>query len=83
MATKIEISGGTIVKIILWILFFYGLYYFKSLVFLLFLSVIIASVVDRLVVFLKRFKIPRIITVISLYSIMTLASFPLSDTYLC
>lgn len=51
MATKIEISGGTIVKIILWILFFYGLYYFKSLVFLLFLSVIIASVVDRLVVF--------------------------------
>lgn len=69
MATKIEISGGTIVKIILWILFFYGLYYFKSLVFLLFLSVIIASVVDRLVVFLKRFKIPRIITVISFYLI--------------
>lgn len=67
MPTKIEISDRSIIKVILWILFFYGLYYFRSIVFILFLSVIIASVVDRVVVFFKRFKVSRVITVIIFY----------------
>ena len=67
MTTKVEISNRSIIKVILWILFFYGLYFFRSIVFVLFLSVIIASVVDRFVNFLKRFKIPRLISVAFFY----------------
>lgn len=67
MPTKIDISDKSIIKVILWILFFYGLYYFRSIVFVLFLSVIIASVVDRLVGFLRRFNIPRAVTVVVFY----------------
>ncbi|MFO0743853.1 MAG: AI-2E family transporter [Candidatus Paceibacterota bacterium] len=64
---KIDISNRSIIRVILWILFFYGLYYFRSIVFVLFLSVIIASVVDRVVNLLKRFKFPRILSVVIFY----------------
>jgi predicted PurR-regulated permease PerM len=66
-ANKIDISDKSIIKVILWILFFYGLYYFRSIVLVLFLSVIIASVVDRVVNLFKRFKVPRLVTVIVFY----------------
>ena len=66
-ANKIDISDKSIIKVILWILFFYGLYYFRSIVFVLFLSVIIASVVDRVVNLLKRFRFPRLLSVVIFY----------------
>lgn len=66
---EISLTDGSIIRVILWILFFYGLYYFRSIVFMLFLSVIIASVVDRIVVFLKRFNVPRAVTVMVFYLI--------------
>ncbi len=64
---EISLTDGSIIRVILWILFFYGLYYFRSIVFVLFLSVIIASIVDRMVSFLKRFNIPRTATVVTFY----------------
>lgn len=67
---KIEISDRTIVKTILWAVLFYSLFYFRSLVLVLFLSVLIASLVDRLVNLLKRVKIPRVVTVIVFYIVM-------------
>lgn len=66
---EISLTDGSIIRVILWILFFCGLYYFRSIVFMLFLSVIIASVVDRIVIFLRRFNIPRTITVVVFYLI--------------
>ena len=85
MPTKIEISDKSIIKVILWILFFYGLYYFRSIVFVLFLSVILASVVNRIVSFFKRFNIPRVVTVVifyllSLFSIFIIFYFFLPTT---
>lgn len=73
MASKIDISDRSIIKVILWILFFYGLYYFRSIVLVLFLSVIIASVVDRVVNFFKKFQVPRIVTVIIFYILSLLS----------
>lgn len=67
MTTKIDISDKSIIRVILWILFFYGLYYFRSIVFVLFLSVILASVVNRIVSFFKRFNVPRAVTVVAFY----------------
>ena len=68
-SNKIEISDNTIVRSILWIIFFFALFYFKSIVLVLFLSVVMASVVNRFASVLKKIKIPRYISIVSFYLI--------------
>lgn len=68
---KIEISDKTIIKTILWGVLFYSLFYFRSLILVLFLSVLVASLVDRLVNIFRRFKIPRVVTVIAFYILLS------------
>lgn len=64
---KIEISDKTIVRSIVWVLFFYALFYFKSLILVLFLSVVLASISNRFATLLKKIKVPRYLSVIFFY----------------
>ena len=64
---KIEISTSTIFKTAGIFLLFYFIYFFKSLVLVLFISFIISAVIDRFVNFFKRFKIPKMLTIIFCY----------------
>lgn len=66
---KIEITDKTILKTIFWVLLFVALFYFKSVVLVLFFSVLIASIVNRFAILLKRIRIPRTVSVILAYLI--------------
>lgn len=66
-SSELNISDKSIVKVVLWAIFFYGLYYFRELLLILFLSIIIASVVDRVVNTLKKYKVSRVATVSFIY----------------
>ncbi|MEN9338420.1 MAG: hypothetical protein RI945_145 [Candidatus Parcubacteria bacterium] len=67
---KIEISSRSIIKAILVILLFYGFYYFQSLIFILFISIILASVADRIAIFAKnKLRFPRALSISLLYLI--------------
>ena len=63
----ISISTGTIVKTIVIILLFGALFLLKDLVFVLLLSIVIASAVEPATLFLVRNKIPRLFSVILIY----------------
>jgi len=69
-SSEINLSSKSIIKIFLWAICFYGLYYFRELLLILFLSIIIASVVDRAVSLFAKLKIPRVATVSLIYIIL-------------
>jgi predicted PurR-regulated permease PerM len=80
---KVELSSRSIVKAILWVLIFYGLYYFKSLIFVLFISVIMASVADRIAVFTKKkIKLPRALSISILYLLFVGITFLVLYTFI-
>lgn len=66
-ARRIEITSRTILKIILGVLAMAGLFYFRSFVLIIFLSVILAAIVNRFAHILKKIKIPRIVSIILFY----------------
>lgn len=65
--SKIDITDKTILRVIFWVLFFVALFYFKSVVLVLFFSVLLASIVNRFASVLKKIKIPRVISIILFY----------------
>lgn len=64
---KIEITDKTILKTIFWILLFAGFFFFRSFILVIFLSVILAAIVNRFAHFLKKIKIPRLVSIIIFY----------------
>ncbi len=67
--TKVEISTGTIFRVIFILLALFFLYIIKDILVLLFFAVIIASAVDLPVRRLDKLKIPRVISVLFVYLI--------------
>ena len=65
--TRISISTGTIVKIILLLSVFAGLFYVRDLVIALLVAVVLASAVEMPVNFMKKWGIPRVVSVISIF----------------
>jgi predicted PurR-regulated permease PerM len=63
----ISITTGTIVKTILVLCFFFGLYYLRDLVLIILTSVVIASAIEPMTVWLMKFKLPRVPAVIVIY----------------
>lgn len=64
---KIEITDKTILRTIFWVLLFVALFYFRSIVLVLFFSVLLASIVNRFASVLKRIKIPRVVSIVLFY----------------
>jgi len=63
----INISAGTIFKAFLIAGLFWFLYFFRDLVLVLLMAVVIASAIEPLTKWFIRFKIPRVIAVIFIY----------------
>ncbi|MDO8593893.1 MAG: AI-2E family transporter [bacterium] len=71
--TKISISTGTLFRAMFVFLFFVLLFYLRSVLMVLLTAVVIASSIEPLTLWLKRFKIPRIIAVIGTYIVLAVA----------
>ncbi|OHA41890.1 MAG: hypothetical protein A3H73_02205 [Candidatus Taylorbacteria bacterium RIFCSPLOWO2_02_FULL_50_120] len=67
-----SISTGTIVRAALVVLCFALLYYLRDLLLVVLTAVVIASSIEPLTVFLKRFHIPRVISVLFTYALLSL-----------
>ncbi|MBI3633163.1 MAG: AI-2E family transporter [Candidatus Vogelbacteria bacterium] len=65
--TTIEITTGTIVKTILILLLFWVIYYLSNLVLIILTSVVIASAIEPMTVWLMKYKLPRVPAVIIIY----------------
>ena len=62
-----EISLGTIIKTIVILLLLLVLYLVRDLILVILVSIVIASAVEPIVLWLRRFKIPRAPAVIGIY----------------
>src|ERR1035437_9939091 len=63
----IHISAGTIIKTVLILLLCWVIFFFKDLVLIILLSIVIASAVEPTAQWLMRRKIPRLLSVILVY----------------
>jgi len=63
----INISSGTIIRTILFILLIVFLFFFRDLVLIILTAIVIASSVEPLAKWLMRMKIPRVLAVIFVY----------------
>lgn len=69
----VNISNSTIVRTILWILLVYALFYVKDLVITLLVGLVIASAIDPIAKFFRRYKVPRTVTVSTVFILLILA----------
>jgi predicted PurR-regulated permease PerM len=66
----LHISTQTIIKVALFGALFFALYYMRDLVIVLLMSVVIASSVEPAAARLQKHKIPRVITVFSIFALV-------------
>ena len=65
--TTIEITTGTIIKVIVLLLSFWLVYYLRDLVLVILTSVVIASAMEPITVWFMKYRIPRVPAVIIIY----------------
>jgi predicted PurR-regulated permease PerM len=65
-----KITNGSIVRIMLWLLLAYAIFFFRELLLTLLVGLVIASTIDPIAKYFQKFKIPRIITVASVFVII-------------
>lgn len=70
---NVQITTSTILKVIALLFLGYLLYRIKDLLFILLVAIVIASFVDAIARALKKYKIPRTVSVIMVFIIMLLA----------
>lgn len=71
--TAISISTGTLFRAILVFLFFVLLFYLRDILLVILTSVVIASSVEPVTLWVKKFGIPRILAVMSMYVLLSMA----------
>jgi predicted PurR-regulated permease PerM len=69
-STRITIASSTIVKTIVWVLIFAGLFYMSDLVITVLVAVVLASAIEPAVRLLARHKIPRVVSVLGLFLVL-------------
>jgi len=70
--TSISISTGTIIRAVLVLLFFVMLFYLRDILLVVLAAVVIASAVEPLTAWFKRFRVPRLIGVLVTYIVLTI-----------
>lgn len=71
----INISAGSVWKILLTILLFISLFYIRDIVMVVLTSVVIASSIEPLIVWLGKFRIQRVVAVVATYVSLVLMVF--------
>ena len=66
-----RITNDSIIRIILWAGLAYCMFYFRDLILTLLVGLVLASTIDPVAKFFKKYKIPRVVTVSSIFIIMT------------
>ncbi|KKW13022.1 MAG: hypothetical protein UY50_C0001G0014 [Parcubacteria group bacterium GW2011_GWA2_49_9] len=69
---SISISTGTLIRAMLVFLFFVMLFYLRDVLLVVLTAVVIASAIEPLTVWFKRFHIPRLVGVLVTYIILTI-----------
>ncbi|MFH0846401.1 MAG: AI-2E family transporter [Patescibacteria group bacterium] len=67
---SINISSGTIVRVILFLALLVFLYYFRDLVLIILTAVVLASSIEPMTKWLGKYKIPRVLSVMLVYIIV-------------
>ncbi len=70
---SISLSTGTLIRAMLVFLFFVLLFYVLDVLLVLLTAVVIASSIEPLTLWLKRFRIPRLLAVISTYIVLSVS----------
>jgi len=68
--TNIEISTGTIIKSVLFILLFAGLYFIREILAVVLFSIVIASAIEPAASWFEKKRIPRVFAVLFIYLVM-------------
>jgi predicted PurR-regulated permease PerM len=68
--TTINISFGTIVKAVLFVLLIWFLFVLKDIVLIVLTAIVIASAMEPAVLWLVRHKVPRVFSVLSVYALL-------------
>lgn len=63
----VNISSGTIIRSILFVLLFAVIYLFRDLVLVILTAIVLASAIEPMTKWLMKFKIPRVISVMIIY----------------
>jgi len=71
--TSISISTGTLFRAALVVLFFVLLFYVRGILLVILTAVVIASAIEPLTVWLSRFRIARLLAVLTTYVVLSLA----------
>lgn len=69
---SLEIGTSTIVRAVLVLIFFAALYFLRDIVLVVLLSIVVASAVEPGTKWLSRFNVPRLLSVLLIYSILTI-----------
>ena len=64
---KYSITNGSIVRIMLWVGLAYVMFFFRELLLTLLVGLVIASTIDPIAKYFQNFRIPRIVTVASVF----------------
>ena len=67
MKQQISINNGTIIRFIFWVCFTYGLFVLQDILISLFVSIVVASSINPIAKYFKKYGIPRAITVTSIF----------------
>lgn len=71
--TNVSITTGTLFRAMLVVLFFAFLFYLRDVLLVVLTAVVIASAIEPFTVWLKRIRIPRLISVILIYIILAIS----------
>lgn len=69
--TNLSITTGTLFRAMLVFLFFVFLFYLRSVLLVVLTAVVIASSIEPFTLWLQKFRIPRLIAVISIYAVLS------------
>ncbi len=67
MKEKISVDNSTILRVIFWVVFTYGLFVVQDILISLFVSIVMASSINPIAKFFKKYKVPRTITVTTVF----------------
>lgn len=71
-SVRVEISAGTVFKVLLVLLCVFLLYYLLDLVLVILLSIVIAAAVEPATRWFARFRVPRVLAVLTVYVLAVL-----------
>lgn len=65
-----RITNGSIIRVMLWLCLAYSIFFFRELLLTLLVGLVIASTIDPIAKYFQKFRVPRVVTVASVFVII-------------